>query len=323
MYKSTLFFFSIFFFYTSINAQSNKTDDCNKIVNQIEKLLLYKDKSPKQLRSLMTDLKSCLGEENQVYKQLNIRVNGNLLPIDIKLVKSDIYNKRFNKGIRKIPKLKLQYPYNEEITKLEKFVDKKIFSSYKKDVLRKKPSHISIEPSFSLSTSEQRINGFSKINTSTIHPVFGLGVYGKFNQKSKGESTTKATRYSYSQFGFKIEYRDAQTSLFSDNMNLTPLYGNYTNLQLSLLLRKCIGFDIGLLNYINNSELGNRYSGSFNFFIPMKFLSIGVSAKAISDFKDDHQIHFSLGTKINIGVFKIFSKADREEINTKIILLKE
>ena len=49
----------------------------------------------------MTDLKSCLGEENQVYKQLNIRVNGNLLPIDIKLVKSDIYNKRFNEGIRK------------------------------------------------------------------------------------------------------------------------------------------------------------------------------------------------------------------------------
>ena len=108
-----LFFFSIFFFYTSINAQTNKTDDCNKIVNQIDKLLLYKDKSPKQLRSLMTDLKSCLGEENQVYKQLNIRVNGNLLPIDIKLVKSDIYNKRFNEGIRKIPKLKLQYQLNK------------------------------------------------------------------------------------------------------------------------------------------------------------------------------------------------------------------
>ena len=326
MNKLFLIFTCIFLFGTSINAQTKNVDDCNKIINQIEKLLLYKEKSPNQLRSLMTDLKFCLGEENQVYNQLNIRVNGNLLPIDIKLVKSDIYNKRFIEGAKKVPKLKLQYSYNEEITKLEKFVDKKIFSSYKKNVLRKKPSYMSIEPSFSLSTSEQKIDGFNKVNTSIIYPIFGIAVYGKFNQKSKSESISKATRYSYSQVGIKIEYRDSKTILFSESQTNSNVYDDYGTIQLSLLIRKCLGIDLGILNYRDNGQLlisNQQYTGALSLFIPIHFISFGVSSKLITDLKSDHSIQFALGTKINIGFFKLFTKADREEINTKIMLLKE
>lgn len=321
--KKLLFLYLILIFYSlQLQSQTNRNDDCNKIINQVEKLLLYKDKSPSQLRSLMSELKACLGEENQIYKQLNIRVKGNLLPIDIKLVKSDIYNKRYREGVRKIPQLKLHYPYSDEITKLEKYVDKRIFSNYKKEVLRKKPSHISIEPSFSLSTVEERIDGFDEINTTVIHPVYGISVSAKFNQKSKFESSTKPTRFSYSQIGFKIEYRDAQTFLFSDISSPNSYYGNFTNFQLSLLLRKCLGFDFGYLKYQNNT-LVNRYTGALNFYIPIRFISIGASAKLISDFRDNHDVQFSLGTKLNLGLFKIFSKGDREEINTKILLLKD
>lgn len=325
MNKTIIFFLGLFFCSISIGAQTNKSDDCNKIITQIEKLLQYKDKSPNQLRSLMSELKSCLGEENKIYNQLSIRVSGHLLPIDIKLVKSDIYNKRYEEGVKKIPELKLHYPYSAEITKLEKFVDKKIFSNYKKKVLREKPSYISIEPSFSFSTSEQLVDGFSQINTSIIHPTYGISIYGKFNQKPKVQSNTKPTIFSYSQIGFKIEFRDAKSFLFTEDPNQNSTYGNFTNLQLSLLLRKCLGFDFGYVMYENkySAERGNQYSGALNFYIPIRFISIGASAKVMSDFKDEHNLLFSVGTKLNLGLFKIFSKGDREEIDTKILLLKE
>ena len=75
----------------------------NEISSQIDKLLKYKEKSPSQLRGLLADLKSISKGMEAPYNQMKIRVDGHILDVDIKLVRSDIYNDKFDIALMRVP----------------------------------------------------------------------------------------------------------------------------------------------------------------------------------------------------------------------------
>jgi hypothetical protein len=52
-------------------------------------------------------------------------------------------------------------------------------------------------------------------------------------------------------------------------------------------------------------------------------LSFGVTGKYISDFVKGHTLMLGGSIKINLGLIKKFKKNEKEEIQTKILLLKQ
>ena len=69
--------------------------------------------------------------------------------------------------------------------------------------------------------------------------------------------------------------------------------------------------------------LPNLYNGTFSFFIPFRYFSLGVSAKYLTDFKTNNTIITGAGLKFNLGFHKKYNSKDKEEIQTSILKLKQ
>jgi len=320
----------ILFFSTSFLAQSENKLKFNEISSQIDKLLKYKEKSPSQLRGLLADLKSISKGMEAPYNQMKIRVDGHILDVDIKLVRSDIYNDKFDIALRRVPELKLYYPFSDKITSLETFTDRKSFKYYRKEVQDKRSSYLSLEPSFSGYIPEYKLSSFGNLFTNNVQPVYGIGIYYKINPKVKSAfEYSNKPKFMYSQVGIKVDHFDATKSIIFDSLHLSPLaQQSYNNFQISFLIRKCLGLDFGFINSKNttsgiiNIRPKSVYNSTVSFYIPLNVLSIGVNARILTDFKDYNRIQYGLSLKFNIGILKPFPKKDREEIKTKILKIK-
>lgn len=327
--KYTIFTLIFFLFSNLLISQVDNNKQKEKFVqisSQIEKLLIYDEVSPKDLKSLLIELKTVSNGLESEFNQLKIRVDGHILDYDLKLVRSDVHNKKFDIALKKIPELKLYYPFSTKISSLEKFVDKKTFHHYKKTLKSKRSSYLSIEPSFSGFIPEYKLSNFDKFNISNINTVYGLGVYYKINPIEKSEFNKKI-KFKYSQIGMKFDYFDAKSYIYSDSLNLSSLSQlSYSNIQISFIARKCIGLDLG---YINSQKINlikrppSVFNTTISFYIPFNVISIGLNARLLSDFKEYNRIQYGLTLKANIDVWKPFKKSDKEEIKTNIIKIKE
>lgn len=315
---------------TSFLAQSENKLKFNDISSQIDKLLKYKEKSPSQLRGLLVELKSVSKGMEAPYNQMKIRVDGHILDVDIKLVRSDVYNDKFETALRRVPELKLYYPFSDKITSLENFTDRKSFKYYRKLVQDERSSYLSLEPSFSGYIPEYKLSSFGNLFTNNVQPVYGIGIYYKIKPKVKfNNSNSNKTKFKYSQVGLKVDHFDATKSIIFDSLHLSPLVQqSYNNFQVSFLIRKCLGLDFGYINSNNiptgsiNIRPKSVYNSTVSFYIPLNVLSIGVNARILTDFKDYNRIQYGLSLKFNIGILKPFPKKDREEIKTKILKIK-
>lgn len=299
-------------------SQSSKFYETSE---KIENLLKYKEKSPSQLRMLLSELKNYSSGNEASYNQLKMRVNKYLMPIEIKLARSDVYNRKFKEAVDKMKEIKINYSYDKDIEKLESYVDRKLFLYHKRNMLNHKSSWFSLEPSLSMYTSEVDLKVFTQV--VNLNPVYGLGFYVKFN-KNKKNSSEKRTSFAFSQIGLKVDYKDVNYIVLKDTssaFNTSP----YLNYQLSFLYRKTLGLDAGVVSYMNSmGNLKNNYSVTGSFFIPLDFMSIGLNARLISDFTSTNPL-FQLGgtLKFNIGIYKPFSFRDREEVKSQVFKFKE
>jgi hypothetical protein len=287
---------------------------------KIENLLRYKEKSPTQLRSLMVELsKYKLGNESD-FALLKSRVDHVLLPIDIKYARSDVYNKKYREAVQKMNVIKENYTYDKNIEKLEDYLDRKLFVSKKRILLKTKPTWFSIEPSIAMYTSE--INLKSMTDIRNVNPVYGLGFYVKLNNEEKSSIDGKST-FRFSQLGVKLDYRDPNYTYLKD----TTFTSNspYFNSQLSFLYRKTLGLDAGMMSFSNSpGDFSNLYSFTGSIYIPMNYISVGINARFITDFMSTNPL-FQMGAtlKFNFGVYKSFNSRDKEEIRSQVIKFKE
>ena len=313
-----LFFVSLFTFFSfSGFSQTGKFYETSE---KIENLLKYKEKSPSQLRLLLSELKNYSSGNEASYNQLKMRVNKYLMPIEIKLARSDVYNRKFKDAVDKTKEIKLNYAYDKDIEKLEGYVDRKLFTYHKRTMLNHKSSWFSLEPSLAMYTNEVDMKDFTEV--VNLNPVYGLGFYVKFNKKKKS-SSEKKTNFSFSQLGVKVDYKDINYTLLKDTSAF--LRGSYFNYQFSFLYRKTLGLDAGVVSYSSNmGNVKNNYSVTGSFFIPLDFMSIGLNARLISDFTSTNPL-FQLGgtLKFNIGIYKPFSLRDREEVKSQVFKFKE
>jgi hypothetical protein len=298
-------------------SQSNRFYE---ISDKIENLLKYKEKSPSQLRLLLLDLKNNSSGNEGAYKQVQKKVNDYLLPIEIRVARSDVYNKKYKEAVGKMRELKVNYPYERNIERLESYIDRKIYGYHKRNMLNQKCSWFSLEPSFSMYTSEVRMDNFQRI--SNLNPIYGLGMYLKFNKRKKNSFAPKPS-FAFSQIGLKLDYRDTTYTAIKDTsfVSMNP----YLNYQLSFLYRKTLGLDAGIISYLSSSNnVKNSYSLTGSFFIPIKFVSLGINARMITAFNSSKPLIQLGGTlKFNLGLYKQFSRRDREEVKSQVFKFKE
>jgi hypothetical protein len=313
------FIFVVFLWFSCLTL-GQQNDKYFEIEQKIQNLLDYKDKSPKQLRDLLTELQKYSKGNESSYEQVKLRIDNYLLPIEIKLARSEVYNKQFPIAISQLKSLKLNHPYRKEIENLEEYLDRKLFKFFKHDMLKTTPTIFSLEPSFSFFSYERNLKGFKKV--ANFNPVYGLGIYYKFNRIMKSTSTIKP-RFSFSQIGLKMEYRDNTHTLMQEDLFLKT--NGYISGQVSYLFRKVIGIDAGLIAYTNESITKRPfYTLTTSLFIPMGFVSIGINARGITDFTSSNAfLQFGATLKLNLGMYKPFSLRDREEVKSQIIKFKE
>lgn len=300
-------------------SQNNK-EKFNVTSEKIETLLKYKDKSPSQLRSLLKELESYSNNNTIEFNQIKKRVNGYLLPLEIKLIRSDVYNKKYRNAIDQTKQIKFYYAYSSEIEKLDKYLDKKLYSYHKNLMINQKPSWFSLEPSMAFYTQEKLLYDINTI--SNLNPVYGLGLYVKFKNRKK-ENSGRIARFSFSQIGLKLDYRDNINGVLRDSAYLTG--NSYFNSQISFLYRKTLGIDAGVLKYMNSPvNLKTTYSVTASFFIPIRFVSFGAHARFISDLSSTQPtVQLGASVKFNIGIYKPYSRRAKEEVKSQVLKFKE
>jgi hypothetical protein len=288
-----------------------------KIESKIEKLLSYKSVSAEQLRPLITELRSFKEVDSKKFESLYSKAEVKLIDYDFKIIRSDVYNKRYSEALSKIPSLKYNYSRNKKIDKLENYVEKKMFTNFKKELLSTRPRRFNIEVSLLSLSPIILVDQFENYSFTNLSMEYGLGIYKRLGTKKKS-----GNHYAYSVIGLKYNYLDAQNSFNEDNSQNITLF-SYHNPQISFGYRKTLYFDIGVISSNFNDLLTPQvFQGGFSFYLPMSLVSIGINSKVVTDFKSNSRYQIGAGIKLNLGFNKKFNRLDKEELNTKILKFK-
>lgn len=301
---------------------SSKLEDLRKrkfyiTCDKTEKLLTYKTVSSEQLKKYLVQLKELKDIDPSKYNKIKSSTDRRLLDYDLKIIRSEVYNKRYTNALSEIPVLKSNYDRNKRIESFEREIDRKIYRSFKNDFLIERPRLYNIEPSVFIMSAASQINNNNN-NFYNLNLNYSLGVYRRLGIKPKNNSG----KFKYTLIGLKFDYLDSKQMI---NVNSDSSYArnnSFFNSQLSLGIRKFAYIDIGFLSYDNNLKNG-LFSGSFNLYLPLGYFSIGVSTKYLTDFNQTRLIQTGAGIKLNFGFKKKYNSEDKNEIQTSILKLKQ
>ncbi len=299
---------------------SSKLEDLRKknfylTCDKTEKLLRYKTVSSEQLKNYLVQLKELKDIEPSKYYKLKSNTDRRLLDYDLRITRSEVYNKRYENALSQIPIIKSNYDLSRRIEWFEREIDRKIYRSLKKDFLISRPRLYNIEPSVFLMSPanviSKNINNFNNLNFN-----YSLGVYRRLGIKPKN----KTGNFKYTLLGLKFDYLDSKQTI---NVNSTYARNNsFFNPQLSLGVRKFIYIDLGYLFFNNNSN-PSLFSSSISLYLPLGYFSVGLETKYLTDFKQTRLLMSGVGIKFNFGFKKKYNADDKNEIQTSILKLKQ
>lgn len=305
-----------------LDAYSDKSKEYRKkefmaVESKIDKLLSYKKVNAEQLRTLINELKVYKDADIKKYESLYAKSEEKLIDYDFKLIRSDVYNKKYSDALARIPSLKYNYSKNKKIDKVENYVENKMYSNFKKDLLLKRPYRFNLELTF-LSMSPLLLQDqFDTYTMTNLSMQYGVGLYKRISIKQKSSN-----KYSYSTIGLKYNFLDGINTFNIDSNQPSPAL-SYHNPQISFGYRKTLYFDFGVISQnFKTITKPEAFEGSFSFYLPINFVSLGLNSKIITDFKTKSRYQIGAGIKLNIGFNKKFNRLDKEELNTRILKFK-
>jgi hypothetical protein len=306
-----------------VKKRSINEDLFNQITEKIETQLRYEQPSPKNLNDLLIELEKISYINQKLFQQYQIKVEKVTVDFQIKNAKSLLYNQNYNEALRSVTLLKKQTSiYDKRIDKLEQKLEDKIGAQFKKTLLDSRCARFALEPSLMLMIPETNIENYAKIQHYNLNFMYGGGIYYRFNAQPKYGNSRQ---FHFSQIGVKMDYLDTRQRYFrNDSLGSFNLQQSYFNPQLSLNIRKILQIDLGYLtnssNFLNTDNM--RFTGALSFYIPINFISLGVTSRYISDFKGINNFSVGYGIKMNLGFSKKFTADDKMEIQTRIMKIK-
>lgn len=299
----------------AISSNAQTSTSFNEVAQQIERLLQYKDKSPTELRKLIGQLERLSNGNELAFKQIKMQVEHYLLPLEIKSIKSTIYNKDYQDANSALRNLKKNYTYSKDIEKLEKSLNTSMFKHYKKIILKDIHPRLSLEPSYTWFSQDYTLEGIDAFEFVNFTPVYSLSLNYHFRFResiSAGNSS-----YNYSQLGIRYEFRDDAHLYYPLNpsSSVTPTQ----NLVFTTLWGQFLGLDFGMYQNLQTP----MYNGTLNVNIPLGGLSVGAHARVITDFNQDPTIQLGASARLSFKFFRPFNSMHKEEIEMRILRFKE
>jgi len=295
----------------------------NQIVEKIETQLKYEQPSPKNLNDLLVELQKISYINQKLFQQYQVKVEKVTVDFQIQNAKSLLYNQNYNEALRSVTLLKKQTSiYDKRIDKLEHKLEDKISSQFKKALLDSRCARFALEPSLTLMIPELNIEDYAKIEHYNLNFMYGGGIYYRYNSQPK---YGKSGQFQFSQIGLKMDYLDTRQRYFqNDSLVNFNLQQSYFNPQLSLNFNKILQIDLGYLtnstNFLSTDDM--KFTGALSLYIPINFMSIGITSKYITDFSGITNFSVGYGMKLNLGFSKKFTSEDKKEIQTKIMKIK-
>ena len=144
--------------------------------------------------------------------------------------------------------------------------------------------------------------------------LYGLGLYktfGVYEKYNKGFNK----KFNYSQVGIKVDYFHGKDSVGTEEFML-----NYICPQLSLVLNRSIGIDLGYTAMLNTSLPTEKgfFTTNLSINFPIRFMSIGANARFMSDFDQVYHIQYGLSLKYMLKLGKKADQSEIDAINTSI-----
>jgi len=299
----------------AISSNAQTSTSFNEVAQQIERLLQYKDKSPTELRKLIGQLERLSNGNELAFKQIKMQVEHYLLPLEIKSIKSTIYNKDYQAANSALSNLKKNYTYSKDIEKLEKSLNTSMFKHYKKIILKDIHPRLSLEPSYTWFSQDYTLEGIDAFEFVNFTPVYSLSLNYHFRFResiSAGNSS-----YNCSQMGIRYEFRDDAHLYYPLNpsSSITP----NQNLVFTTLWGQFLGLDFGMYQNLNTP----LYNGTLNVNIPLGGLSVGAHARVITDFNQDPTLQLGASARLSFKFFRPFNSKHKEEIEMRILRFKE
>ena len=180
--------------------------------------------------------------------------------------------------------------------------------------LKESRTSFTLEPSISLFTIGKPLEEFTFFKSPGINLMYGLAAYKVYNNhESKRKGFKKS--YDYSQIGLKVDFFNGEGESMNQNIRL-----NYVNTQISCLINRRLGLDLGYAALLNVTLPENKglFSANLCAELPLDFLSLGLNARVLSDFSNLHQIQYGISLKYIFKMGGTLTNEDYKSINTMI-----
>lgn len=293
-----LTFVVTFFFLNSVAAQDSlRVERFNEIFKRVQKMMGKKGSSLEHLTVVYRQLSEYADVDTATFNNVSQQRFDYNLNERMRYVKSRSKEYLFQQALVSMAILENEYKDNSAIKDLAIKTKNTVRKTLLKNIKESRIDY-TIEPSFSYYTLGKKLSEFPFFNSPGTVFMFSLAGYKTFNLQPK-EKKSNRQGYTYSQAGLKIDYFNGM---------LIP--------QLSALFTQTSGIDIGYAFNFSNSQEGvpnvNFYSINIAAYYPIDFLSIGVNARLLSDFSDNHYLHYGLTLKYNM---KIGNKITAQELS--------
>jgi hypothetical protein len=217
------------------------------------------------------------------------------------------------KGLVSLAIFEQEFPEKQVVKDLAVATRDKASKTLHKNLKESRTSY-TIEPSLSLFTIGKPLEEFTFFQSPGVNLMYGLGAYKIFNVHESYRRGFKKS-YKYSQIGLKVDYFNGEGESINQNVRL-----NYVNAQISYIVNRSLGIDLGYAMVMNTTLPTDKglFSANLCAEFPMDFISLGLNARVLSDFRDVYHIQYGLSLKYIFKMGGATTPEDTKSINTAI-----
>ena len=299
---------ALFLLNTAAAQDSLRTEKFNEIFARVKKMMRKKGNSLEHLTVVHRQLAEYADVNPEEFKKISEKRTRYNLKERIRYI--EIRSREYNlqQALVSMAILENEKPDNIDVQRLSTKTKKKAHYVLLKNITESRVEY-TIEPSISYYTWGKNPSEFAFFNSPGMGIMYSLAGYKTFKLRPS-KKIGKRQFYTYSQAGLKVDYFNGM---------LIP--------QLSALFTQTSGIDIGYaFNFSNPQEEvpegTNFYTINIAAYYPMNQVSIGLNARLLSDFSDNHFLHYGITAKYNLKLGEKVSdkalkkiKSDIQQIN--------
>lgn len=299
-FQTSTFVLALFFLNASWAQDSTSIDKFNSLALRIQKMTKKKGNSLEHLNVVYSYLSEYANANKSAFKDLTIQKENYCLSERMRYVARHSRGHRLEQALSAVAKLSDENPQDTRVASLDIDTKKRAQKLLEKNITDRNARY-TLEPSLGFYTLGKKPNEFAFFRSETVNVIFGLAGYKTLGLKKTNKIASKQ-KYTYSQIGIKMDYFNGM---------LIP--------QLSGFYNRFVGIDLGYaINIDTQQNTSSFYNLNIAAYYPMDFISIGVNARFLSDFIDEHFMHYGLSLKYNLKLGPKVSKSEQNQIKKNI-----